>query len=107
MKTLDEVIAKFPSEILERFDFSCAVYKGALVRIEGIKCPIHGEFSQYAAQFRKNGATCPQCGDTLRTASMTSSEGDYIRRVEEVHAGKGYDYSHLGFTKMNAPVTIG
>jgi len=27
--------------------------------------------------------------------------------VEEVHAGKGYDYSNIGFTKMNAKVTVG
>ena len=107
MKTIDEVIAKFPKEVQERYDFTTAVYKGALVRIEGIKCPLHGEFSQYAAQLRKNGAGCPTCGDKKRTEGMTSSETDYIRRAEEVHAGKGYYYSNIGFTKMNAPITVG
>ena len=107
MKTLDEVIAKFPTEILKRFDFSNATYKGALVRMEGIKCSIHGEFSQYAAQLRKNGAACPKCGDALRTANMTSSEVDYIARVQVLHKASNYDYSHIGFTKMNAPITIG
>lgn len=107
MKTIDEVVAKFPQSVLDRYDFRNAVYKGALVRIEGIKCPAHGEFSQYAAQLRKDGAGCPECGHAKRVEGMTSDEADYVRRVEEAHAGKGYDYSNIGFTKMNAMITVG
>ncbi len=106
MKTLAEVLAKFPEEVLTRYDFSNASYKGALVRMEGIKCSVHGVFSQYAAQLRKGGAGCPECGHTKRIEGMTSDEADYIRRVEEVHAGKGYDYSNIGFTKMNAKISV-
>lgn len=60
-----DVLAKFPDEVRSRYDFSEAVYLGALVRIEGCKCPTHGVFSQYAAQFRK-GSGCPQCGAEKR-----------------------------------------
>ncbi len=65
------VLAKFPTEIQERYDFSNAVYAGALVRIEHCLCPIHGEFSQYAAQFRK-GRGCPSCGQDQRSATRSA-----------------------------------
>lgn len=67
-KGLDEVLAKFPEEVRTKYDFSAAVYTGALNRITGCKCPTHGEFSQYAAQFRK-GRGCPQCGAEQRAES--------------------------------------
>ena len=63
------VLAKFPAEVHERYDFSNAVYTGALNRIEGIICPTHGVFSQYSAQLRKNGAGCPTCGGIPRAVS--------------------------------------
>ena len=62
------VLAKFPEEVRNRYDFSNAVYTGALVRIEGCVCPEHGTFSQYSAQFRK-GRGCPQCGAAQRAVS--------------------------------------
>lgn len=62
------VKAKFPAEVLARYDFNNAVYVGALIRIEGCVCPSHGVFSQYAAQFRK-GRGCPKCGDEQRAES--------------------------------------
>jgi group I intron endonuclease len=65
------VLAKFPTEIQERYDFSNAVYAGALVRIEHCLCSIHGEFSQYAAQFRK-GRGCPSCGQDQRSATRSA-----------------------------------
>ena len=66
-KGWSEVYAKFPAEVQTRYDFSQAVYTGALVRITGVVCLQHGEFSQYAARFRK-GAGCPECGGEVRAA---------------------------------------
>jgi group I intron endonuclease len=63
-----DVKAKFPQAVLDRYDFTNAVYLGALVRIQGCVCPDHGEFSQYAAQFRK-GRGCPLCGAEQRANS--------------------------------------
>ena len=63
-----DVKAKFPQAVLSKYDFSNAVYTGALVRITGCVCPDHGEFSQYAAQFRK-GRGCPLCGAEQRADS--------------------------------------
>lgn len=62
------VMGKFPQDILDTYDFSNAKYTGALVRIEGVVCPKHGVFSQYAAQFRK-GRGCPECGAEQRAES--------------------------------------
>lgn len=63
-----DVLAKFPKEIQDRYDFSEAKYLGALVRIENVVCPDHGVFSQYSAQFRK-GRGCPLCGAEQRADS--------------------------------------
>lgn len=62
------VKAKFPAEVLNKYDFSNAVYTSALARIQHCNCPIHGEFSQYSAQFRK-GRGCPRCGEVERRQS--------------------------------------
>jgi len=61
------VLEKFPAGVQARYDFSEAVYTGALSRITGIKCSVHGEFSQYSAQLRK-GRGCPACGALIRGA---------------------------------------
>ena len=62
------VHAKFPDDVKNRYDFTKAIYTGALNRITGCMCPLHGEFSQYAAQFRK-GSGCPSCGAEQRAQS--------------------------------------
>lgn len=64
----EQVLAKFPQEIRDKYGFTNAVYAGALERITGCICPAHGEFSQYAAQFRK-GRGCPTCGAEERAES--------------------------------------
>lgn len=70
VKPIKDVIAKFPQEVQKHYDFSKAVYTGALNRITSISCPLHGEFSQYAAQLRK-GSGCPSCGAVQRAASKS------------------------------------
>jgi group I intron endonuclease len=77
-----EVHAKFPAEVQERYDFSKAVYTGALIRIEGCVCPDHGVFSQYAAQFRK-GRGCPQCGGAQRAESKKAQMKEAWANPEE------------------------
>lgn len=67
-KDFNNVLAKFPATVQAKYDFSHAVYTGALTRIEGVVCPNHGVFSQYAARFRKE-AGCPECGAMRRAES--------------------------------------
>lgn len=104
MKTFDEVRNMFPESVLTAYDFSAAQYLGALSRIHGVRCPVHGEFSQYSAQFRK-GRGCPACGVVKRAAKGRTPAQEYFAKVTEIHGGK-YDYSASVFTKMNAPITI-
>ncbi len=88
MLDIDRVIEKFPAEIRSRFDFTKATYKGALTPITGIVCPVHGEFQQYAAQLRKNGATCPKCGIERRVELRRLDPEEFVSRASKVHAGK-------------------
>jgi group I intron endonuclease len=89
-KPFDDVLAKFPQEAKDKYDFSNALYTGALNRIERCVCPNHGEFSQYAAQFRK-GRGCPECGAAERAESKRkqmkefwkSGEGQKVFRKEK------------------------
>jgi len=104
MRTLDEVMALFPADVRARYDFSCAVYTGALARITGVRCASHGEFSQYAAQFRK-GRGCPSCGGQQRIISLRTPAQAYFTKVAELYGGK-YDYSNSVFVQMNAPLTV-
>ena len=91
VKAFDSVLAKVPAEVQDRYDFSNAVYVGALIRITGVVCPQHGEFSNYAARFRK-GWGCASCGAVLRAASksaqMVSAWGDTDQRAEMLAARK-------------------
>lgn len=72
----NSVKVKFPQEVLDKYDFTNAVYTGALNRITGCKCPKHGEFSQYAAQFRK-GRGCPDCGNEERAESKRNQMKEF------------------------------
>lgn len=78
----ESVLAKFPENVQARYDFSNAVYTGALVRITGIFCEQHGIFSQYSAQLRK-GSGCPECGAVLRAASKKAQMLEAWSDVEQ------------------------
>jgi hypothetical protein len=90
-KGLESVLAKFPAEVLVAYDFSNAVYTGALSRITGVFCEQHGIFSNYAARFRK-GSGCPECGEIRRAASkkvqMLEAWADDAQRIEMLAARK-------------------
>lgn len=79
---LESVLAKFPADVQERYDFSNAVYTGALQRITGVVCGKHGVFSQYSARFRKS-AGCPQCGDEQRVLSKKAQMTDAWSNPDE------------------------
>ena len=104
MKTLAEVLEAFPETVRAKYDFSTADYRGALVRIEGVRCPEHGVFSQYAVQFRK-GRGCPACGGELRRLKTLTPAEDYFAKVREIH-GDRYDYGQSVFVRMNAPIMV-
>lgn len=95
MLTLEKVLKKFPKEVLERYDFSKAVYTAALEPITGIVCPKHGEFKQYSGQLRKpGGAGCQVCGDIIRRAKKRVTTEDMVARAMEIHKGL-YSYDRF------------
>ena len=100
-----EVIAKFHPDMAARYDFTRAVYHGALQRMTGIICPDHGEFSQYPAQLRKNGAGCPACGDIIRRAKRRTSQDDAIRQAIERHDGF-YTYERAVYVNNTTKFTV-
>lgn len=95
--SLEAVTAKFPAETLARYDFSRAVYTGALNRITGITCPDHGEFSQYPSQLRKSGAGCPRCGHDLRGQNKRITQEEAIAKATALHSGF-YSYEKTVYT---------
>ena len=105
MKTIAQVLSEFPQEVRERFDFSNASYKGALKPITGIVCARHGEFQQYAAQLRKNGATCPACGAEKRVQSRRLNPEEFIERAVAIH-GDTYDFSKTKYVNMTTKVSV-
>jgi hypothetical protein len=103
--TLSDVLAKFPNEVRERYDFGQAVYHGALERMTGIVCRDHGKFTQYPAQLRKNGAGCPACGDMVRRAKKRSPQADVIAAAMARHGGF-YSYERAAYVNNATKFTV-
>ena len=105
MPTVNEVIEKFPDVVRQRYDFSHAVYVSALKPMTGIVCPKHGVFQQYSAQFRKNGAGCPQCGEEKRIQSRRMDPVEFVERSTEAHNSR-YGYDRTQYINMTTKVTV-
>lgn len=105
MKTLATVMSAFPQHIQDKYDFSNAAYTGALTPITGIVCHKHGEFQQYAAQLRKDGAGCPQCGGEQRTKTRRMDPSEFLKRAAAVH-GTTYSFAKTKYVNMTTKVTV-
>jgi hypothetical protein len=103
--TLADVLAKFPAGVIDRYDFSHAVYNGALERMTNIVCHEHGEFSQYPAQLRKNGAGCQSCGDLVRRAKRRSPCDEVIDAAMTRHNGF-YSYDRAVYVNSSTKFTV-
>ena len=103
--TTAEVVAKFHPDMLARYDFTNATYHGALERMTGIRCPEHGEFTQYSAQLRKNGSGCQACGDTIRRAKRRTPAEDVIAQANARHDGR-YSYARAVYVNNSTKFTV-
>lgn len=103
--TLGEVLAKFPPAVLERYDFTCAAYHGALSRITGIVCREHGEFSQYPAQLRRGGSGCPSCGGEVRASKRRATPEDVFAAARAKHNGF-YTYDRAVYVNNATKMTV-
>ena len=100
-----EVVSKFHPDVLARYDFSRAAYHGALQRVTGIVCADHGEFSQYPAQLRKNGAGCPSCGGIVRASKRRASIDYVIQQANERHSNF-YAYEQAVYVNNATKFTV-
>lgn len=103
-KDLSTAYAKFPEEVRAKYDFSTAAYTQALEPITGVLCPEHGEFQQYAAQFRK-GRGCPQCGHDVRGARKRLTKEEFVQRCNDVH-NNWYSYEKTQFEVMRDRIVV-
>lgn len=101
----ENILNSFPEAVRNRYDFTNAVYHGSMVPITGIVCPKHGEFQQYSAQLRKDGAGCPKCGAEVRGESRRISQDRALENLKRVH-GDTYAYENMVYTTSNAKITV-
>lgn len=103
---ISSVIAKFAPEARERFDFSQAVYHGALQPMTGIICPKHGPFKQYVSQLRReDGAWCQKCGAEVWETKKRKPARPFVEMAKDVH-GDTYDYSNTVYTLSKNKLTV-
>lgn len=111
----EEFVAHGKAKYGDKFDYSRVNYVNAWVPVL-IGCPVHGEFSQTpAAHLHNTTYGCPQCahddntnrgrGPRAPRPQDRKNTADFIKRANEVHAGK-YDYSKTEYVTSSEPVTI-
>ena len=69
-----------------------------------IICPEHGEFKQTFNDHVK-GKGCPSCGTNRTADARRMTQAQFVKKSEEVHAGK-YDYSKTSYTLIKNSVVI-
>lgn len=82
-----------------RYDYSKVEIKNVTTKVE-IICREHGSFFQLPNRHTK-GSNCKQCVDQ----SKLSSQEDYLKNVNEVHAG-AYSYEKARYTKSNEKLIV-
>lgn len=103
---LRQVLMNVSQTVLDKYDFSKAVYNSPLYQVSGIVCPEHGPFKQYTGQLRKpDGAHCPACGDVVRRAKSRLGQDEFIRRAIESHDGF-YSYDKVKFFNTTTKVIV-
>ena len=81
IRDIGYILNTFPQEVLDKYDFSNAVYTGSANRMTGCICSKHGEFTQYSGYFRK-GRGCPSCGAEERAVSKSMQMKAYWDTAE-------------------------
>lgn len=88
----------------DRYNYDKVEYKNATTDVV-VHCYKHGDFTT-RPNHHINGSGCEKCGkDRLSNLFMKSQE-DYIKEAEQVHQGKGYDYSQVDYRGAKYKVTV-
>ena len=102
-KNIEEFISKAREVHKDHYDYSKAVYCGALKKICVI-CPEHGEFWITPAN-HLSGQGCKICGLIERSKKRKKSIEQFIKESRTVHGDK-YDYSKVKYHNIDKKVCI-
>ena len=102
-KNIEEFISKAREVHKDYYDYSKAVYCGALKKICVI-CPEHGEFWITPAN-HLSGQGCKICGIIERSKKRKKSIEQFIKESKTVHGDK-YDYSKVKYYNIDKKVCI-
>ena len=102
-KNIEEFISKAREVHKDYYDYSKAVYCGALKKICVI-CPEHGEFWITPAN-HLSGQGCKICGIIERSKKRKKSIEQFIKESRTVHGDK-YDYSKVEYYNIDKKVCI-
>ena len=102
-KNIEEFISKAREVHKDYYDYSKAVYCGALKKICVI-CPEHGEFWITPAN-HLSGQGCKICGIIERSKKRKKSIEQFIKESKTVHGDK-YDYSKVEYYNIDKKVCI-
>ena len=102
-KNIEEFISKAREVHKDHYDYSKAVYCGALKKICVI-CPEHGEFWITPAN-HLSGQGCKICGIIERSKKRKKSIEQFIKESRTVHGDK-YDYSKVKYHNIDKKVCI-
>jgi tRNA(Ser,Leu) C12 N-acetylase TAN1 len=82
-----------------QYDYSQVKYVNNRTKVT-IICPDHGRFEQVPSAHLFHRQGCPACGGTGKLSTKT-----FIEKAKAVH-GDRYDYSHVEYVNIKAPITI-
>ena len=89
---------KFIEKSIEKhgnfYDYSKVIYEINSEKVI-IICPIHGEFSQIAAN-HMNGEGCEDCGNERRKKALTKTTEEFVKEAKRIHKNY-YDYSSVSY----------
>ncbi len=98
-KSSEKFIEQCKEKHGDKYDYTETVYTNAREKVK-IKCPQHGDFTQFPNSHILNGSGCPACS---RVAKPTTKE--FINRAKKIHGDK-YDYEKTFYKRAIDPVLI-
>jgi ssDNA-binding Zn-finger/Zn-ribbon topoisomerase 1 len=87
----------------DKYDYSKVRYTGADTKVT-ITCPMHGDFSQRAADHLR-GIGCRLCGNIEKSKKGNMGREAFVAKAIEKH-GHHYDYALVNFVNTKTQVTI-
>ena len=101
--TTEEFMSRAKEVHGNKYDYSEAVYTGALEKIK-IICPEHGAWMQLASS-HMGGSGCTKCGRLLTIKAHSSDTDTFIKKAKVIHGTK-YDYSKVCYKNNRTKVKI-